>query len=116
MSSFGVKLIGSDPIENPKCIEYGLTYTTLDSLISPSDIISLHCPLTQDTYHLIDAAALEKMKPGVMLINTSRGALLNTKAVIAGLKAKKIGDLGIDVYEEEENLFFHDLSHDYHPR
>lgn len=66
--------------------------------------------MKQDTYHLINAAALEKMKPSVMLINTGRGALLDTKAVIAGLKTKKIGNLGIDVYEEEENLFFHDLS------
>ncbi len=110
MNGFGVKLLAHDPVENPKCLEIGITYVDLNNLYAQSDIISLHCPLTQDTYHLINEAAVERMKHGVMLINTSRGALMDTKAVIVGLKAKKIGTLGIDVYEEEDDLFFHDLS------
>lgn len=110
MQGFGVKLLGYDPIENAECLKLGLTYTTLDTLYRQSDIISLHCPLTQDTHHLIDAAALEKMKTGVMLINTGRGGLVDAKALIVALKTGKIGALGIDVYEEEEGLFFHDLS------
>ncbi len=110
MRGFGVTLLGHDPIENPDCLAAGLTYTSLDNLYRQSDIISLHCPLQKDTQHLINAAALDKMKPGVMLINTGRGALMDARAVIVALKAKKIGALGIDVYEEEEGLFFHDLS------
>jgi D-lactate dehydrogenase len=112
MQGFGAKLLGNDPIENSKCLELGLTYVDLDKLLHESDIISLHCPLTPDTHHLIDDAALVKMKTGVMLINTGRGGLVNSKAVITALKTHKISALGIDVYEEEEGLFFHDLSTD----
>lgn len=110
MQGFGVKLLGHDPVENRQCRKLGLVYTHLADLYAQSDIISLHCPLTPDTHHLIDKAALEKMKVGVMLINTGRGGLVDSKALIAGLKTGKIGALGIDVYEEEEGLFFHDLS------
>jgi D-lactate dehydrogenase len=112
MHGFGVKLLGHDPVENSKCLKIGLTYVELDKLLHESDIISLHCPLTPDTHHLIDKAALEKMKAGVMLINTGRGGLVNSAEVISALKSHKIGALGIDVYEEEEGLFFHDLSTD----
>jgi D-lactate dehydrogenase len=84
----------------------------LDELLSASDIISLHCPLTPETYHLIDAHALEQVKPGVMLINTSRGALIDTQAVIDALKDGRIGYLGLDVYEEEDALFDSDLSNE----
>jgi D-lactate dehydrogenase len=112
MQGFGVRLLGNDLVENSKCLELGLEYVGLDKLFSASDIISLHCPLTPATHYLIDHTALEKMKPGVMLINTGRGGLIDSKAVIAALKTHKIGALGIDVYEEEENLFFHDLSTD----
>lgn len=110
MRGFGVTLLGHDPIENPICLENGLKYISLEELYRQSDIISLHCPLTENTRHLINNAALEKMKKGVMLINTGRGALVDTKALITALKTGKIGALAIDVYEEEEGLFFHDLS------
>lgn len=110
MQGFGVNLLGYDPIINPECVTYGLTYTDLDTLYNQSDIISLHCPLTPETKHLIDGNALAKMQPGVMLINTGRGGLMDAKVLIHALKTKKIGALGMDVYEEEEGLFFHDLS------
>ena len=82
----------------------------LDKLYRESDIISLHCPLTHETYHLINKYAIETMKPGIMLINTSRGPLIDTDAVIDGMKSHKVGYLGLDVYEEESDLFFEDLS------
>jgi D-lactate dehydrogenase len=86
------------------------TQVTFDELLMQSDIISLHCPLTTGTQHLINTQAISKMKPNVMLINTSRGALVDTVAIIKALKLKKIGYLGIDVYEEESEIFFEDLS------
>lgn len=110
MRGFGVRLVGYDVVENPLCVAEGLTYVSLDELYAHADIISLHCPLTPKTHHYIDATALAKMKTGVMLINTSRGGLIDTQALIAALKSAKIGALGLDVYEEEEGLFFHDLS------
>ncbi|HUG60435.1 MAG TPA: NAD(P)-dependent oxidoreductase, partial [Methylomirabilota bacterium] len=79
-------------------------------LLAGSDVISLHCPLTPETRHLIDAAAVDQMRNGAMLVNTSRGAVIDTRAVIRGLKSGKIGSLGLDVYEEEEGLFFENLS------
>ena len=110
MHGFGAELIGVDTLENPHCLSDGLRYTTLADLYTRADIISLYCPLTPQTHHLIDATALASMKPGVMLINTSRGGLIDTPALISALKTRKIGALGLDVYEEEEGLFFHDLS------
>ena len=83
---------------------------SLDRLVRESSIISLHVPLTPNSRHLIDARAVEQMRRGVMLINTGRGGLIDTKALIAGLKSGKIGAAGLDVYEEEEGVFFHDLS------
>jgi D-lactate dehydrogenase len=88
----------------------GAKYVELSELFATADIVTLHCPLTRETHHLIDAQALEQMKQGVMLINTSRGALIDTEAVIGALKSKKIGYLGLDVYEQESDLFFEDLS------
>src|SRR5690606_39127383 len=88
----------------------GVSYVPLPELLAHSDIVSLHCPLTQQTHHLIDHDALSAMRDGVMLINTSRGALVDTRAVIDALKTGKLGYLGLDVYEEEEALFFRDLS------
>jgi len=85
-------------------------YVELNQLFAESDIITVHCPLTPENKHLINGQALEKMKNGVMLINTSRGALLDTVAIIEGLKSGKIGYLGLDVYEEEEEIFFEDRS------
>ena len=107
---FDVTLLTYDPYPNTIIPELGGQYVELPELFSRSDIITLHCPLTPETYHLIDRAALEQMKDGVMLINTSRGALINTEVVIEGLKTGKVGYLGIDVYEEEADLFFEDLS------
>ena len=110
MRGFGCRLLAHDLVPNPTCSELGVQYVSLAELYARADIISLHAPLTPDTYHMIDAAALEQMRPGVMVINTSRGALIDTPAVIEALKSGKIGSLGLDVYEEEAELFFEDLS------
>ena len=110
MAGLGCKIIAYDPVPNAEIEALGGRHASLEELLSSSDIISLHCPLTPDTRHLIDAAAVERMKPGVMLINTSRGAVIDTRAVIDGLKSGRIGNLGLDVYEEEGDLFFEDLS------
>ena len=110
MAGFGCQVLASDPIESEELKELGGRYVPLDELLASSDIITLHCPLTPETRHLIDGAAIARMKGGVMLINTSRGAVIETKAVIDGLKSGAIGYLGLDVYEEEGDLFFEDLS------
>lgn len=94
----------------PEAEKLGMKMVPLATIFTEADIISLHCPLTQQTSHLIDSAAIEKMKDGVMLINTSRGALIDTSAAIEGLKSGKIGYLGLDVYEEEGDLFFENFS------
>jgi len=107
---FGCRLLAHDVYENPTCEQIGVRYTSLKELFTESDIITLHCPLNPQTNHLIDEDALEQMKRGVVLINTSRGALIDTRAVIEGLKSEKIGYLALDVYEEEADLFFEDLS------
>ena len=91
-------------------MQLGVDYCSLDDLLFNADIISLHCPLTTETRHLINKKAIDKMKKGVMMINTGRGGLLDTRAIIHGLKKGIIGYLGLDVYEEEEHLFFRDLS------
>lgn len=109
-TGFGCRVIASDLTENPDCVALGVHYVDRDELLKTSDIISLHCPLTPETRHLIDRAAIEKIKPGAMIINTSRGALVDASAAIEGLKSGQIGYLGIDVYEEEGDLFFEDLS------
>jgi D-lactate dehydrogenase len=110
MLGFGCKVIAYDVVPNTACAALGVTYTTLDALLGAADIVSLHCPLTDATKHLIDAAAIGRMKHGAMLINTSRGGMIDTAAVILGLKSGAIGHLGLDVYEEEEDLFFEDMS------
>lgn len=107
--ALGCRVLAFDPYPATD-LEGVVSYSELEPLLRESDIVSLHCPLTPHTFHLIDAAAVATMKPGVMLINTSRGALVDTRAVIAGLKSGKIGHLGLDVYEEEADLFFEDLS------
>lgn len=110
MNSMGCTVLGYDVHENPELAGRVLTYTTLQRLFEKSDIISLHCPLMPETHHLINDQAIALMKDKVMLINTGRGALIDTRAVIQGLKLGKIGYLGLDVYEEEDTLFFEDLS------
>ena len=111
LRGFDCEVLAYDVVENPDCLAMGVVYVNdIDDLYSASDIVSLHCPLVPATHHLIDSQAIEKMKEGVMLINTSRGALVDTRAAVAGLKTGRIGALGIDVYEEEADLFFEDLS------
>ena len=110
LCGFGCRLLAFDPVRNPDCEAVGVSYVTLDGLLAESDIVTLHCPLTPETKHLIDAEALDRMRQGVMLINTSRGQVIDTQAAIAGLKSGKIGYLGLDVYEEEADLFFEDWS------
>jgi len=112
VTGFGCRVLAHDPYPNPECESIGVVYTEPASLFEESDIISLHCPLTPETRHFIDSEAIKKMKTGVMLVNTSRGAVIDTKAVIHALKSGKIGALAIDVYEEEGDLFFEDLSNE----
>ncbi|WP_311196067.1 2-hydroxyacid dehydrogenase [Antarcticibacterium sp. 1MA-6-2] len=107
---FGCKVLGYDLEKSEEAENLGVEYSSLDNLYSRADIVSLHCPLTPQTHHIINKSSIAKMKKGVMLINTSRGALVDTQAVIDGLKSEQIKYLGIDVYEEEADLFFEDLS------
>jgi len=110
MLGFGCTVLAFDPYPDASLQQAGVRYESLDTLLSASHIVSLHCPLTPDSHHLINAATLERMKDGAMLINTSRGGLLDTRAVITALKHGKLGALGLDVYEQEGDLFFKDLS------
>lgn len=110
LSGFECQIIAHDFVQNPKLVDMGVRYVALDELLRKSDIISLHVPLTPQTRYLIDERALALTKPGVMLINTGRGALIDTRALIKSLKSGHIGYAGLDVYEEEEGLFFEDLS------
>jgi D-lactate dehydrogenase len=110
MRGFGCAVLGADPQPSEAFGAIGGRYVALDALLGDADIITLHCPLTPQTRHMIDADAVARMKRGVMLINTSRGAVIDTRAVIAGLKNGAIGHLGLDVYEEEGDLFFENLS------
>jgi D-lactate dehydrogenase len=111
MQGFGTSLLGYDAYPNPQFAEISNAhYVSLSELLANTDIISLHCPLLPETHHLINGKTIEQMKSGVMLINTSRGSLIDTAAVIEGIKSGKIGYLGIDVYEREDDLFFEDHS------
>jgi D-lactate dehydrogenase len=113
LHGFGCKILIVDLQENKELIEkYNVQYTDPDTLYAQSDIITLHLPLTSQTRYLINKDSINKMKKGVMIINTSRGALINTKDIIEGLKKGQIGYLGLDVYEEEGGLFFEDHSED----
>ncbi|TWH76355.1 D-lactate dehydrogenase [Azomonas agilis] len=106
---FGCRVLGCDPYTNPAFLTLG-HYVELDQLLAESDIVSLHCPLNEQSKHLVNAQRLAQMKPGAMLVNTSRGGLIDTKAVIDALKSRQISALGIDVYEQESQLFFQDRS------
>lgn len=110
MAGFGCKIVAFDPTPNPGRMPPGTVHTSIEAVFAVSDVISLHCPLTPQNHHLVGEAAIARMKRGVMLINTSRGALIDTPFVIAALKSGQIGALGLDVYEEESDLFFEDLS------
>jgi len=111
MMGFGAEVIAYDLNNSPELEKMGVQYVDLDRLWRESDVISLHVPLVPETKHMINSNSLKQMKPGVFLINTSRGALIDSKSLIEGLKSNKIGAAGLDVYEEEEGVFFHDLSH-----
>lgn len=110
MLGFGCKLIAFDPTESDDAKQLGIQYVALEDVLKQADILSLHCPLNQHTRHMISTKEFSIMKHGVMLINTSRGALIDTKEAIEALKTGALGYLGIDVYEEEEKLFFHNFS------
>ena len=110
MLGFGCKVIAYDIKPSDELKDLGVVYEDIDKILSKSDIISLHCPLNEETHHLLDAKAFDKMKTGAMLINTGRGALIDTSAVVNALKNEKLGYLGIDVYEQESGLFFKDHS------
>ena len=110
MTGFGCEVLAFDVVKNPKCEAFGVKYVDLDDLFARSHVISLHCPLTPQTHHLIKEATLAGMRDGVFIVNTSRGALIDTEAAIAAIKRGRIGGLALDVYEEEGDLFFEDLS------
>jgi len=110
LAGFGCRLLGFDVHQAPEFTALGGTYTSLEELYRQSDIISLHTPLTPQTFHMINARTIGQMKDGVMIINTSRGKLIDTKDLIESLKNHKVGYVGLDVYEEEADLFFEDLS------
>jgi D-lactate dehydrogenase len=109
-AGFGCRVLAHDPYPNEEVEGLGARYVEMEEMLGEADIIALHLPLTPETHHLIDGDAVARMKEGVMLINTSRGGLVDTRAVIEGLKSGRIGSLGLDVYEEEADLFFEDLS------
>jgi D-lactate dehydrogenase len=109
---FGCDVLAHDVRHDEELQSLGVRYMSTIDLVRQADIITLHCPLTPQTRHLINAASIDAMKPGVMLVNTSRGALMDTEAVIVGLKSGQIGYLALDVYEQEADLFFEDLSNE----
>ncbi len=110
LNGFGCKLLAYDVKPNPDCESLGVEYVEREEIFASSDIVTLHCPLTPETHHVIDAVAIDQMQKGTLLVNTSRGPLVDTDAVVAGLKSGKLGAVGLDVYEEEADLFFEDLS------
>jgi len=107
---FGCRVLAYDLQENEALKALGIRYAPLDTLYAEADVLTLHVPLTPKTHHLVNAEALAKMKRGVMLINTSRGALMDSRALIDAVKSGQVGSAGLDVYEEEEGIFFQDLS------
>jgi len=107
---FGMRVLAYDPTPHSECLALGVEFGSINEIVTEAHIISLHCPLTHETKYLVNESLLSKMRSGVMLINTSRGGLIDTAALIEGLKRGHIGGVGLDVYEEEEELFFEDLS------
>ncbi len=112
LKGLGMDILCYDPFENPLAIELGAKYCELNEIYARSDIISLHCPMTKENYHLLNEEAFNKMRDGVMIINTSRGELLDSASAIEALKRGRIGALGLDVYDNEKELFFEDKSND----
>ncbi|MBV7387539.1 2-hydroxyacid dehydrogenase [Pasteurellaceae bacterium TAE3-ERU1] len=112
LKGLGMNLLTYDPYENPLALELGAKYVDLDTLYHQSHVITLHCPATPENYHMLNKAAFDKMRDGVLIVNTSRGSLINTKDALQALKSRKVRGLGIDVYENEQGLFFEDKSND----
>ncbi len=110
MAGFGCRILLTDPLPSAECVSLGGIYVPFETLAAQSDIISLHCPLIPGTRHIVDKKAIANMRVGVMIVNTGRGALIDTTAAIEGLKSRQIGYLGLDVYEEEGGVFYEDLS------
>lgn len=110
LTSFGCTVYAHDPYPDNDLEKSGVSYGSLDDVLRKADIVTLHCPLTPESHHLIDDATIETMRDGAMLINTSRGGLIDSGSLLRGLKSGKIGYVGLDVYEEEGDLFFEDLS------
>ncbi len=110
MHGFGCRILAVDPYPNPDILSLGGEYVSLKDALQQSDVISLHCPLTPETKHLLNRESISAAKPGIMIVNTGRGALVDTTAIIAGLKSGVIGGVALDVYEEEDKLFFSDHS------
>ncbi|MFF8367955.1 2-hydroxyacid dehydrogenase [Streptomyces lydicus] len=109
---FGMNLLGWDLVENPRCVDLGMTYVPRERLFAEADLITLHVPLVADTWHLVDAAALAAMKDDAILVNSSRGGLVDTRALVKTLKAGRLAGVGLDVYEEEAGFFYRDKSLD----
>lgn len=109
-AGFGMRLLGSDVAPNPECLALGMEYVERDQLFAESDLVSLHLPLLPDTYHMVDAVALERMKDDAILINTSRGGLIDAQALVETLRKGRLDGVGLDVYEEEAGVFFFDKS------
>ncbi|KGQ70984.1 lactate dehydrogenase [Chelonobacter oris] len=112
LKGFGMNILTYDPYVNQAAIELGAEYVDLDTLYAQSHVITLHCPATAENHHLLNKAAFAKMREGVLIVNTSRGSLINTTDALQALKSRKIRGLGIDVYENERDLFFEDKSND----
>ncbi len=106
------EVLAVDPYENEHLVGLGVKYVGLDEALAAADIVTLNCPLTEESYHLIDEGTIARMKPGAMLVNTGRGALIDAEAVVEGLKSRQLGSVALDVYEEESDLFFEDRSHE----
>ncbi|MEJ5977467.1 2-hydroxyacid dehydrogenase [Novosphingobium sp. PS1R-30] len=109
-AGFGCEVLASDPVQDPELVAMGVRYVPRDQLLRESEIVTLHCPLTPETHHLIDAGTLAEVRSGLLIVNTSRGGLIDTAALIQALKQGKLGGVALDVYEQEGDLFFRDLS------
>jgi D-lactate dehydrogenase len=112
MSGFGCDLLGYDKHENTECKQLGMRYVSLEELLGSSDVVSLHCPLTPETHYMINADTIALLKPDAMLVNTSRGALIDTRALIPHLKKCRTCSVCLDVYEEESDLYYRNLSNE----
>lgn len=112
LKGLGMNILAYDPYPNPIALELGVTYCTLDEIYAQAHVITLHCPMSKENYHMLNRKAFAKMRRGMMVINTSRGGLLNSSDAVEALKSGIISALGVDVYENEKDLFFQDKSND----